>query len=326
MPNSKIKFKNLSFGFSDKKILENINLSIYPDSFNVILGPSGSGKSSILYLIAGIETLDTPNKHTGEILIDGKDVANIPIERRSCAFVFQTPSLFAHKTVYQNLAFAIHKCDAGAKINAILTRMQMKEYLNHYPHQLSIGQQQRISFARAILSDKDIILLDEPFSGLDFENKFLLYNLLLDIKLECKKTIILVTHDFEEAAFFGSNFFIINNNQIENHLDMRSIYNNPTNAYTASFFAFTNIVSSPCFSSKLMIRPEDIAINSNGELKAIIKEIKFFGTYHILLAKVLSSDYPKIQQDTLLFIKTEMIDLKVNQQIQINIKKTLLLN
>ena len=319
-----ISFKNITFKYRENnnvKLFEDLSFEIKENNFCAILGRSGAGKSSILYLISGIETIKDTHSNTGEIMLRKQIVDSqktfVPSENRNLAMIFQTPSLFPHKNVTENILFAMQKLnlkksEKKAKIADFLNKIKMPEYAEAFPNQLSVGQQQRIAFARAILSGADIILLDEPFSGLDFESKFLLYNLLLEIKRESQRTIILVTHDFEEAAFFGNQFLIINNNKICEYNSIEEIYLNPCSRYTASLFQFTNILEGKLLENgkirtifgdvnrknvrcvgeipdnsgniNYCIRPEHLIMSrSNLGVLMKIEEIKFFGSYYILL-------------------------------------------
>jgi iron(III) transport system ATP-binding protein len=347
-----ISFKNITFCYTKNiSLFKNLTFEIKKNNFCAILGRSGAGKSSILNLISGIELLNKNFGSTGEIHLRDTIVNNEKIivspEKRNIAMIFQTPSLFPHKNILDNIMFGMSKLpkskkiDKQSKIHKILKQIKMEEYLNHYPHQLSVGQQQRIAFARAIISDSDIILLDEPFSGLDFESKFLLYNLLLEIKHTSEKTIVLVTHDFEEAAFFANQFLIINQKQICHYNSIEEIYFQPCSQYIASLFQFSNILSGiqkpentieTIFgnfkinhktqyniaiknnSINYVVRPENIVIDERGQ-SALIKEIKFFGSYYILMLKL-------EKLDQLLFMKVE----KLNDEIQINKKIKIKLN
>lgn len=323
-----ISFKDVSFGFNDNLLFSNADFNIQKNSFCVVLGRSGAGKSTILYLIAGIENLykNKKEKNKGIIHINENIVENQKIfinpENRRIAFVFQTPSLFPHKNIYENISFAIKnksKMQKTEEIHNILKKIKMDHYIDHFPHQLSVGQQQRIAFARALASDAEIILLDEPFSGLDFESKFLLYNLLLEIKLSSHKTIILVTHDFEEAAFFGNDFLILDNQQIYKYNSIEDLYKKPLTRYIASLFQFTNISNSLDELEKYLVtRPEDIKIEKTLDDKnyhdhGTIKEIKFFGSYYIIVIKL---------KDKLIFAKLDKIaDFKIEDRVLINIAK-----
>lgn len=328
-----VTFNDVSFGFNGNLLFCSANFIIQKNNFCVILGRSGAGKSTILYLIAGIENLYKNKKgiNTGMIsinqsLVDTQKIFINP-ENRGIAFVFQTPSLFPHKNIYENIAFAMKnktKIQKETEIKDILKKIKMDHYINYFPHQLSVGQQQRIAFARALASDAEIILLDEPFSGLDFESKFLLYNLLLEIKISAHKTIILVTHDFEEAAFFGNDFLILDNKQIYKYNSIEELYKQPLTRYIASLFQFTNILNDENNMDKYsVIRPEDVQIkkikDEDQDYDGLIKEIKFFGAYYIIVIYIKA-------EDKLIFSKLDKIlDFKIEEKILIKIEKTKIL-
>lgn len=364
-----VEFENVFFSFSPEKIiLDQQSFSIRKNTFSVILGQSGAGKSSILNLIAGIEKFGNyaHNKlNQGKIMLrqvcvdcsDSKDC--VCCEHRKVAFVFQTPSLFAHKNVWQNLYFAMPKKnkifnkitkEEKQQIIDLLTKIKMEKYIDFFPHQLSVGQQQRIAFARAIISQADIILLDEPFSGLDFESKFLLFDLLLEIKLNSAKTIILVTHDFEEAVFFGQEFFVLDKGKIFHYTNVNQLYSQPQTPYIASFFQFSNVlITSTNYNNNelekfIVIRPEDIMPSSHSNHPAaLIKEIKFFGSFYILVLKIKNIDifnsYIKkehqiefsLDKEIFLFMKidgksTDISNLSTDQIILIQINNNKIIN
>jgi ABC-type Fe3+/spermidine/putrescine transport system ATPase subunit len=339
-----IQFRNITFGYDKQNILfKELNFEIKKNNFCSILGRSGSGKSTILYLISGIEQLNEKNRkwNSGSIFFYENSEIDCPrkfieSERRNIAMVFQTPSLFPHKTIFQNIAFVMKKKNKEAIID-FLRKIHMEKYIDSYPNQLSVGQQQRIAFARALLSNASIILLDEPFSGLDFESKFLLYNLLLEIKLKQEKTIILVTHDFDEAAFFSNQFLIVNEQQICHYNSIEEIYNFPCSRYIASLFQFTNILTGN-FNEKnqtletifgeikfidqnglkkidYIIRPNDIDFlnkERNLSCEVLLKEIKFFGSYYIIIC------FSKKHQQMIFIQKNKIENLNINKKIFIS--------
>jgi len=200
MSNLILEIKDVSHSYDgDKTTLKNINLEVNRGEKVSILGPSGSGKSTLLRLIAGLER---PN--TGAIAIQGKIVSDTSLmiapEKRNVGLVVQEKALFPHLTVEKNIGFGIRKNQEKAKIIPDLLNLFKIEHLsNKYPHEISGGEQQRTALARSMAPDPELLMLDEPFSALDKELKEELYVELNQIFRERQQTIMLVTHDIDEA-------------------------------------------------------------------------------------------------------------------------------
>tara|TARA_B100001250_G_scaffold347000_1_gene317066 strand:- start:48 stop:689 length:642 start_codon:yes stop_codon:yes gene_type:complete len=200
MSNLILEIKDVSHSYDgDETTLKNINLEVNRGEKVSILGPSGSGKSTLLRLIAGLER---PN--TGAIAIQGKIVSDTSLmiapEKRNVGLVVQEKALFPHLTVEKNIGFGIRKNQEKAKIIPDLLNLFKIEHLsNKYPHEISGGEQQRTALARSMAPDPELLMLDEPFSALDKELKEELYVELNQIFRERQQTIMLVTHDIDEA-------------------------------------------------------------------------------------------------------------------------------
>ena len=200
MSNLILEIKDVSHSYDgDETTLKNINLEVNRGEKVSILGPSGSGKSTLLRLIAGLER---PN--SGAIAIQGKIVSDTSLmiapENRNVGLVVQEKALFPHLTVEKNIGFGIRKNQEKAKIIPDLLNLFKIEHLsNKYPHEISGGEQQRTALARSMAPDPELLMLDEPFSALDKELKEELYVELNQIFRERQQTIMLVTHDIDEA-------------------------------------------------------------------------------------------------------------------------------
>ena len=200
MGDSILELKNLSHSYDGSEIsLKNISLTVNKAEKVSILGPSGSGKSTLLRLIAGLE-----KPYSGTITIQGKVVSDqdhlVAPERRNVGLVVQNKALFPHLTVEKNIGFGIRKNQEKTKIIADLLSLFKIEHLsNKYPHEISGGEQQRTAIARSMAPSPELLMLDEPFSALDRELKEELYAELNHIFKERQQTIILVTHDLDEA-------------------------------------------------------------------------------------------------------------------------------
>tara|TARA_B100000686_G_scaffold333821_1_gene400216 strand:+ start:1597 stop:2238 length:642 start_codon:yes stop_codon:yes gene_type:complete len=195
-----LEIKDLSHSYNRDEIsLKNISLTINKAEKVSILGPSGSGKSTLLRLIAGLE-----KPYSGTIAIQGKIVSStdqiVAPEKRNVGLVVQDKALFPHLTVEKNIGFGVRKNQEKTKIISDLLSLFKIEHLSKkYPHEISGGEQQRTAFARSMAPNPELLMLDEPFSALDKELKEELYADLSQIFKERKQTIILVTHDIDEA-------------------------------------------------------------------------------------------------------------------------------
>ena len=195
-----LELKDLSHSYDGKEIsLNNTSLAVDKAERVSILGPSGSGKSTLLRLIAGLE-----KPFSGTIAIQGKIASNpshvIAPEKRNVGLVVQEKALFPHLTVGKNIEFGIRKNQEKAKIiSDLLSLFKIEHLSNKYPHEISGGEQQRAALGRSMAPDPELLMLDEPFSALDKELKEKLYTELNQIFKEREQTIILVTHDLDEA-------------------------------------------------------------------------------------------------------------------------------
>ena len=200
MGDSILELKDLSHSYDGSEIsLKNISLTVNKAEKVSILGPSGSGKSTLLRLIAGLE-----KPYSGTITIQGKVVSDqdhlVAPEKRNVGLVVQNKALFPHLTVEKNIGFGIRKNQEKTKIiSDLLSLFKIEHLSNKYPHEISGGEQQRTAIARSMAPGPELLMLDEPFSALDRELKEELYTELNHIFKERQQTIILVTHDLDEA-------------------------------------------------------------------------------------------------------------------------------
>ncbi len=191
-----IKINNLTFSYDDNLILKDFNLCVEKGVSLGIKGKSGSGKTTILRLIAGLEKVKK-----GEIFINGKNVNNLPTYKRNVGFIFQTLALFPHLSVKKNVLFGIDKLPKKAqneKLEKITKLFEIDNYIDRFPHELSQGQRQRVAIARSIICSPDIILFDEPFSSLDADIKRKMRIDIKNILKTLEMTSIIVSHDEDD--------------------------------------------------------------------------------------------------------------------------------
>jgi NitT/TauT family transport system ATP-binding protein len=196
---SKLVIERVSRVFPGTKALEQTNLGVEDNDFICILGPSGCGKSTLLRIVAG---LDTPT--TGRVVLDGQPVGGPGPDR---GMVFQSYTLFPWLSVRQNILFGSRSTEERAA--ALIEKVGLRGFENHYPKMLSGGMQQRTALARALANDPKILLLDEPFGALDNQTRSLMQELLLGIWETDRKTVLFVTHDIDEAIFMANRVAVM---------------------------------------------------------------------------------------------------------------------
>ena len=301
----KLQIKDMTKRYDNGDGVEHINLEIYEGEIVTFLGPSGCGKTTILRTIGGF--LDVTS---GDILVDGQSIVNLPPEKRPTAMVFQSYNLWPHMTIYENLAFGLQlrkvpKATIDKEIKDILKLVSMSGSEKKYPSQLSGGQQQRIASARALVNEPSVLLLDEPLGALDLKLRKEMQQELKYIQQEVGITFIFVTHDQEEALTMSDKIVVMNAGEIQQIGTPTEIYRYPVNEFVANFIGETNIIDGvmqgddlvvfedkkfPCrargFNKNekvdVVIRPEhlDIVPRSEGMLKGVVKSQLFKGMHY----------------------------------------------
>lgn len=258
-------------------VLQQVSLNVEKGELVTLLGPSGCGKSTLLRCIAGLETLDG-----GTIRVNGKDISQLPPQRRNVGMVFQSYALFPNMTVSDNIAFGLKmqklaRDQIAAKVKQAVELVHLSGKESVYPHQLSGGQQQRVALARALVTEPDILLLDEPLSALDAKIRKSLQSDLRSIQRDLKMTMILVTHDQEEAMTISDHIFVINDGEIVQQGKPEHIYASPKNEFVARFIGSYNVLTDRDLfrltghsvkPGTYAIRPEVIELHPNGDAQS----------------------------------------------------------
>jgi iron(III) transport system ATP-binding protein len=219
----------------DRNVLDGIDLSVSAGELVTLVGPSGCGKSTFLRALAGLEPLDA-----GTVVLDGKDVTNMPAEKRRVGLVFQNNALFGHMRVERNVAFGLKdlpRQERATRVKEMLSLVKLEHLARRYPHQLSGGEQQRVAVARALAPRPAVVLLDEPFGALD---EILREDIGLEVKeiLAAQRTAaILVTHDRSEAMQLGDRVAIMNEGKILQCDTPHNVVDHPASEFVSRFLA-----------------------------------------------------------------------------------------
>ncbi len=239
----RLEVRGLSRRFHGQQVVNDLSLSIAPGQVTCLLGPSGCGKSTTLRMIAGVETPDS-----GEILIDGVQVfargRNLPPEARGVGLMFQDFALFPHLTVAENVAFGLSgdRATKAARVTELLERVNLHGYGEKHPHQLSGGEQQRVALARALAPRPQVMLMDEPFSGLDNRLRDGIRDTTLDILKSEGAAVLLVTHEPDEALRMADEIALMRGGQIVQRGSPYNVYNSPVDRAAAAFFSDINVI------------------------------------------------------------------------------------
>lgn len=237
-----IEIRDLHLSFGDTKVLTGINLSIKPGEFFAFLGPSGSGKSTLLRAIAGFGP-----QPRGEILIGGRDIADLPPWKRNVGMVFQSYALWPHMSVRENVGFGLRERKVASsemrkRVDEALELVGLSHLAERMPNQLSGGQQQRIALARTVVIEPKVLLLDEPLSNLDASLRVQMRRELLSLQRKLGLTTIFVTHDQEEANTTSDRMAVLDGGVIQQVGTPQALYDTPVNLFVARFLGTANII------------------------------------------------------------------------------------
>ena len=283
---SYVVIEGLHKTYGASTVLSNIDMTIEKGEFVTLLGPSGCGKSTILRIIAGLT-----DATSGAVKIEEKNMNNIQPKNREVGMVFQSYALFPNMTVKENVAFGLKMKKVDVKeieqqVAETLAIVHLSDKVNAYPHELSGGQQQRVALARALIVRPKVLLLDEPLSALDAQIRKKLQVDLRSIQMKLGMTMILVTHDQEEAMAVSDRIFVMNKGEIAQQGTPTEIYTKPESEFIANFIGNYNVfarkeleqmvgVTLPGACLKFAIRPEAIHFEASAgdlHMKGIAKE------------------------------------------------------
>src|SRR5689334_13614547 len=228
--------------FGKTSVLENISFDVAEGEVLVLLGASGSGKTTILRIIAGLEM-----PYTGNVILHGRDVTELPARERGVGVIFQSYALFPKMTVEKNIGYGLRirkrkRKEIRQTVNELLSLVQLEEHRKKYPSQLSGGQQQRVAIARTLAYKPEVLLFDEPFGALDAQTRHHLRREIRALLRKVNVPAIFITHDQEEALELGDRVAVINKGHIEQIGTPFEIYNHPATEYVATFLGAANIL------------------------------------------------------------------------------------
>ncbi len=283
---SYVVIEKLHKTYGATNVLSNIQMTIEKGEFVTLLGPSGCGKSTILRIVAGLT-----DATSGTVRIDGKNMSDVQPKDREVGMVFQSYALFPNMTVKENVAFGLKMKKMDGKeiekqVREMLGLVHLADKENAYPHELSGGQQQRVALARALVVRPKVLLLDEPLSALDAQIRKKLQADLRSIQIELGITMILVTHDQEEAMAVSDKIWVMNRGEIAQSGTPTEIYKKPESEFIANFIGHYNVFTRneleqwsgqklPGDREKFAIRPEAIQLKEHSgayQWKAIAKD------------------------------------------------------
>jgi spermidine/putrescine transport system ATP-binding protein len=314
-----IELIDVSKVFKEVVAVDDVNVKIRQGEFFSLLGPSGCGKTTTLRMIAGLEI-----PSSGDILLEGDDVTDVPAYHRDVNTVFQDYAIFPHMNVYENIYYPlrmkkISRKNARSKILSILKLVNMEGFEHRFSSQLSGGQRQRIALARSLVNEPKALLLDEPLGALDFKLRVAMQSALKELQTKLSMTFVYVTHDQTEAITMSDRIAVMNNGRVHQIGTPDEIYNNPSTAFVASFIGEMNFIEGLVLDSQkdtitvdvqgsrivcrvgnydmgpkdrvlICIRPEKVHINPDrklkNELKLMLKRIVFRGNDYEVKATV----------------------------------------
>lgn len=319
---SAVQVRNVSKSFGATPVLRDINFDVEEGEILVLLGASGSGKTTILRIISGLEMQDE-----GRVAFDGRDVSQLPARLRSTGVIFQSYALFPKMSVERNIGYGLRlrgksKAEIGRRVDELIKLVHLDEHRTKRPSKLSGGQQQRVAIARALAYEPKVLLFDEPFGALDAQIRTRLRREIRALLKEIKVPSIFITHDQEEALELGDRIAVLNAGRIEQIGTPYEVYMSPATEFVATFLGAANILAGRydrgAFRSgdvtieldeaarvfregqsmKLVFRPEDVFLRRPDNLmqnyqnlaEAVVEEVSFVGAFERLQIRLETSE------------------------------------
>ena len=277
-----IEVRQVSKRFGDFVALKDVSFTVPPGELVALLGPSGGGKTTMLRIIAGLETADE-----GVVLLEGEDATERSARDRGVGFVFQHYALFRHMSVFENVAFGLRvrsratrpsQQEIDRRVHDLLNLVQLDFLADRLPSQLSGGQRQRVALARALAVEPKVLLLDEPFGALDANVRRELRRWLRRLHEEIHLTSVFVTHDQEEAIELADRVVIINRGMVEQNGSVDDVVERPANPFVMNFFGTVNTFRDPADAARVTYaRPHEVEIRTtpgDASVPATIEEIR----------------------------------------------------
>jgi iron(III) transport system ATP-binding protein len=312
---ARLSFENIRHGYHGRETLRGVSLTAEPGEVLCLLGPSGSGKTTLLRIAAGIEA-----QLSGRLLVNDREVAGpagfVPPEKRGIGLMFQDFALFPHMSVVENVRFGLTALPAKeglAEAMLALERVGLAHYAEKYPHALSGGEQQRVALARALAPRPGVLLMDEPFSGLDSRLKDTIRADTLAILRETRATAVVVTHDAEEAMRMADRIALLRDGRLVQVGTSDDLYRRPKDLFTAAFFSEINEFSGTVRNGRVVTplgvaeapgfaegRPVSIAVRlsgvgvspDSGIIPARVVSRRFLGVVELLELAIPGSERP----------------------------------
>lgn len=332
-----VQVRDLNKHFGAFHAVKDVSFDIEKGHLIGLLGPSGGGKTSILRMLAGLESPDA-----GQISFHGQVVNDIPPQERGIGFVFQNYALFKHMTVFDNIAFGLKvkkapKSKIKDRVMELVELTGLSGFERRYPHQLSGGQRQRVAFARALAPEPQLLLLDEPFAAIDAKIRQELRSWLRELIERVGITSIFVTHDQDEAIEVADEIMIINQGRVEQKGTPWDIYKEPATPFVATFIGESTVVENASnlkgfdasgngLKARALIRPEYIEIGDDQDFpilsateKGIVRHLHFRGSEWLIEVEVNGHKlitYRSLEKET----------LQPGQQVRVLVHRAYLFN
>lgn len=320
-----VSVRGVSKNFGPTAVLSDISFDVSEGEILVLLGASGSGKTTILRIVAGLENADA-----GTVLLHGRDVTGMPARERSTGVIFQSYALFPKMRVDANIAYGLKlrkkpKAKIEDKVRELIDLVHLNEHSRKYPSQLSGGQQQRVAIARALAYEPEVLLFDEPFGALDAQIRTRLRREIRHLLKSIRVPSIFITHDQEEALELGDRIAVLNDGRIEQIGTPYEVYMQPQTEYVATFLGAANLllgvyrdgrfetekisvaVEEPGplrdgQSVKLVFRPEDVFLRRPENLmqqyqplvEGVVEEVSFVGAFERVIVRLDIGDGPPV--------------------------------